>query len=387
MFQGIWNYLLGYVIIEITGRSLEKAVNLLNNSGIRLWRVRRTNGSLHACVTVEGFYSLRALLRGRGYGVHILEKRGLIMALSRLRFRKVLLYGWIVVAALLLFASRYVWFIKIEGCDRVKETEIMHLLETRGVTVGAERRSVLTYSLGGELMRADERIAWAGARLNGVVLWITVEESTKNPSTDLPDGPASVYAVRDGVIKRITVLDGQARFNAGDAVRAGDELISGVIYEPGYYAAHARGEVIADVLYRFGGEAGPQLCRPVRTGKTSEFVRISLFGYAVDSNRKEYGAEDITITGVRRMENCFLPIIVETLRSYELVNSMVTASLRELEEEALRRAQSAMMGGLPKDVKLLSKETEILYLDNGAVRAVITLTVEENIGETRGIDE
>jgi len=235
-------------------------------------------------------------------------------------------------------------------------------------------------------MQSDRRIAWAGAKLNGVILEITVEEAALLPDGEKGGDPASIYATHDGVITRITVLDGQALCHVGDAVRKGEVLISGVINNPGYAVMRARGEIIATVLYRFGGEAGPQLHKPVRTGNASEFMRIRLFGFAIDSNRVSYGAEEIAPISFQRMENCFLPIVVESLKSYELKNSMVNASTRELEAEAERRAQQSMLSGLPKDMKILSKETEIIILENGTVRAVITLTVEESIGETRGID-
>lgn len=64
----------------------------------------------------------------------------MIVSLSKLRFRKALLYGWIVVLALLLMASRYVWFIEIEGCDKLQETEVLTYLSSNGVAVGSKAR-------------------------------------------------------------------------------------------------------------------------------------------------------------------------------------------------------------------------------------------------------
>lgn len=41
---------------------------------------------------------------------------------------------------------------------------------------------------------------------------------------------------------------------------------------------------------------------------------------------------------------------------------------------------------LPHDVKILSKQTGLTQLQNGSVQAILLLSVEENIGITRGID-
>ncbi len=88
MLTGIWNSVAGYVIIEIKGKGLERFLNLAVQAGIEIWHVRRTGTTaITARVSVAGFYALHALLRGQNVRVRILEKRGLIMRLSRLRFR------------------------------------------------------------------------------------------------------------------------------------------------------------------------------------------------------------------------------------------------------------------------------------------------------------
>ena len=42
---------------------------------------------------------------------------------------------------------------------------------------------------------------------------------------------------------------------------------------------------------------------------------------------------------------------------------------------------------LPKGARILSKKSETVLLENGAVRATVFITTEENIGETKEIKE
>ena len=106
---GIWHYLSGYVIIDIKGRGLERFVNRVVQSGGDIWSIKRTGtNSLRASVSVGTFYSLRPIVRQCGVSISIAEKRGLIISLSNMRGRKVLLYGWLAVVALVLSASRYI---------------------------------------------------------------------------------------------------------------------------------------------------------------------------------------------------------------------------------------------------------------------------------------
>ena len=137
---GIWHYLSGYVIIDIKGRGLERFVNRVVQSGGDIWSVKRTGtNSLRASVSVGTFYSLRPIVRQCGVSISIAEKRGLIISLSNMRGRKVLLYGWLAVVALVLSASRYIWFVDVEGCDMVDPQAVISSLGDMGVMVGSNK--------------------------------------------------------------------------------------------------------------------------------------------------------------------------------------------------------------------------------------------------------
>lgn len=57
MYRRIWKNLIGYVMIKVNGRSLEKMVNLAVKSGIRLWNVERSGAqSITLCMSIGGFY-------------------------------------------------------------------------------------------------------------------------------------------------------------------------------------------------------------------------------------------------------------------------------------------------------------------------------------------
>ena len=383
MLTGIWNSVAGYVIIEIKGKGLERFLNLAVHSGIEIWRVRRTGvATVTARVSVEGFYALRTLVRGQNVHVRILEKRGFIMRLSRLRFRKVLLYGWAIVLALLVAASRRIWFIEVEGCDTVREAEVLAALDTMEVRIGSRRNAVPTSQLGGELMASDPRIAWAGARLDGVTLRVSLQEAEAIPQ--LPSGgqktPVSIYAAKDGVITSITVYDGKAKVHVGDAVLAGQELITGVLRsdETHTLLTQARGEVMATVLYRFQATVGPTITKPVETGETRICARIGLFGW---ENAREEPTAKYALT------NCFLPFTAERIRLYELAEREASATQDELAQAALRKAERVMSETLPENARILSKESETVWLEDGALQASILVTTEENIGEIKEIKE
>lgn len=382
----VWNYLSGYVMIELKGRGLERFVNRAAQSGVPLWGIRRTAAdAVTARTNIEGFYAMRPLLRGTGLRARILDKRGLPIALSRFRGREALLFGWILVVALLVAASRFIWYISVEGCDVVGEAQIIETLAELGVETGSPRSATATFDLGGRIMQSDSRIAWAGVRLEGVILRVSIVEAAPYAPEDAGDEPGSLFAKKDGVIARVLVEGGKAKVVAGDAVFAGQMLISGVIRndELGYIVTRAKGKVIARVVYCVSASAGPLLRLPARAGEPEREMRVSLFGYALGG--AEPGREE-AVVGRWRLTNCFLPLTFEAIDSYALVLKPTQASREALEARANSLAEGAALAQIPTDAAILSKSSEAVLNDDGSVTVTVTIVTEENIAELRGLD-
>ncbi len=390
MGVGVWQYLSGYVMIEVKGKRLERFINRAIQSGVEIWRIRRTGAEcVSARVSVKGFYALRPILRECGVRVAIVGKRGPIMALSRMRERKVLLFGWMLVLALLLAASRCIWFITVEGCDRVSETQVLQTLKGLGVEAGSLRSGTPTYRLGAGIMASDERIAWAGAELEGVILRITIVESALPPEQEQNAGPASIYARCDGIIRRVVVTDGKAKVVAGEAVVAGQELISGFLRaeEDGgaTIMTRAKGEITAEVLYRFTATAGPMVEDRLPTGRQERFCEVELFGFTLRPQAEFDDCREETVETLR-FQGCFLPLTARAVVCRETELGTRAASREELAAMALKKAGEEMLRRLPKDAKITSKKSGTEPNGEGGVTAILTVTTEENIGVTRGID-
>ncbi len=385
MLQGLWNSMAGYVIIRMEGPSLERFLNLALHNGIEIWNVKRKAASvMTACVGMEGFYALHKLKRSQRCRIKILEKRGMPVPLTRMRFRKLLLFGWAVVLAALLGASRFVWFVQITGCDKIEKSEIRAILDSLNVRAGTPRGELELPELNRAVAAADGRIAWAGARLDGVILYVDIVETGDEPHIVKTSPPASIYAARDGVITRIVAYNGRPLVHVGDAVLKGELLISGNMSAEGQaqHWVRARGEAVAQVLYRFTYTAGPLLDKPVRTGVSFTYTGLSLFGYRLFEPENVYAESETETLSASTLQNLFLPVLFERHTCYELINATTEATYEELEAYAVRMAQKALMEGLPKEGKMVGKRTLVNLLESGAVQAVIDVTMEESIALT-----
>jgi len=382
----VWNYLTGYVMIEIKGRGLERFINRATHAGVALYGIRRTAvDAVTGRVSVGGFYELRPLLRGTGLHVRILEKRGLPILLSHGRGREVLLFGWVFVIAAIVAASRFIWYISVDGCDVLEEAQIIRTLAELGVETGSPRAATSTFDLGGRIMASDSRIAWAGVRLEGVILRVSIVEAQPYVPEDESDEPASLFAKKDGVITSVVVEDGKAKVVAGDAVLEGQELITGVIRndELGTILTRAKGTVMAQVVYSVSASAGPLITVPVRTGEPRREMHVGMFGYMLGAGGE--GREEVPL-GRWRLTNCFLPVTFELIDSYALQDQLSNAPLEKLEEAAYAEAEAAVLAQIPEDAVMLSKKSETMINEDGSVTVIVTVVTEENIAELRGLD-
>lgn len=384
----MWNFLLGYVMIQAEGKNLERFLNLLLLKRLDISNVRRTGANtLTLNIITSDFYRLRSLIQKNGIRIKIkiLEKHGLFVHLLLFRFRKVLLLGWVIVLALLIIASKNIWFINVSGCDVVSESEVIEMLADMGIKRGTKKSDFTTLSLSNNIMSRDKRIAWAGANISGVVLNVDIKEAIMLDDANESSKCASIYASMSGKIKRITALMGKPCVRVGDIVKKGDALITGDLSSEtvsGLFV-RARGEVIAEVVYTFSQTASVMQKTLIRTGNYKDTVHVGLFSCFFNENKSGYEFFEEEFRTTQTLPNCVLPLRADIYRCYELKEGYQEADTLTLTETAKRMAEERMKEELNKQAVILSKNTTVTTLEDGSVRADIVVVAEQNIAETR----
>lgn len=375
MTANIWNYLAGYVIINIEGAYLERLINHIINSGIEIWDLKRQDGCIRLSVGIGGFYRLRSIARDYSCRIRIQEKHGLTVALCHMGKRYVMAFGWIAVLGALLMASRFMWIIDIEGCSAVNESSVYDVLASKGVSPGVRRGSLDTAAIAEAVMASDGRIAWAGAQLTGVVLQVSVKEAEDGAQVYTRGEPCSIFASESGIVTSITALSGRPKVNAGDAVQAGDELISGSL-ESGVLT-EARGTVTAEVLHRYSYYSLWEQEMLLPTGAKQQGLWIELKGRTLlpcIPPYDEYQMEKIQ----RNTLTSILPITVCSAEYSELSVGRGRAPVTKLMEITRAGAESQMYAQLPAGATIISKNTRFSTDDTG-MTCIIELIAEQNI--------
>lgn len=219
------------VTVQIKGPDLEEFINLCVSRGVRLWDAERP-GSRMLIVRMdpESFKRLRSFDQRSKWEVRIVERHGGGFLIANLLRRRSFLLGGIGAAIVWYVLSMYVWFVAVEGMERVDRELILALASEAGVAPGTLLSTIDSDHVQRTLLLGLDDLVWAGIELRGTHAVIKVAE--RRVPDEVSQGPGHVVAIRDGVIERVSVLAGSAVVGPGDTVRAGQILISGLL-EPG----------------------------------------------------------------------------------------------------------------------------------------------------------
>ena len=384
----------GMVQLELVSARIERTILLMNAEGIELYDfrqidlltgrfwVKRKNFSaaLKICTYLEG-------------SLTVLSKRGLYWNLRRLAARPVLPVGIAVILAMYLFLPTRILFVKVEGNASIPTNRILTEAEACGICFGASREAVRSEKMKNQLLERISQLQWAGINTAGCVATISVRERQPDPQPSRYGMVSSLHASRDGYILSATATRGTLLVQPGQAVKAGQMLISGFT-DCGITirAEEAEGEIYAQTNHFY------RLCAPIHssqkslTGNTYKKYsvrlgkkRINLWkdsGISVDSCDRMYEEYYITLPG-----GFSLPatLCVETFTEYECIPM-------QLPQQDLRMGLSAAAklylgrhmsaGSIQKESESYTQTQDMLFLAvNYVCQEMISGVRQEQIGE------
>ena len=198
----LWNYIRGYVIIIVTGKSVERFINICSKRQILLWDIVRVDAeSATMKASLRGFRLMRPAAKKSGCRVHIKEKCGLPFFLYRFKRRKGFKLGLLIFAALLILSASIIWDIEIIGCKPEMIPQVMNVLNVDNIGRGSFKMRLNPKNIATKLALNIDGIAWAGVEIKGVKLFITIKDSIDAPVLIKNNESFNIVAERDGLIK------------------------------------------------------------------------------------------------------------------------------------------------------------------------------------------
>ena len=90
MFLALWYYLHGYVMITVSGFSVERFVNMATFRGIYLWNIQPKGSCVQMNVSTKGYFLLEECAEKTGCQYNIICRCGLPALLKKYKKRKIL---------------------------------------------------------------------------------------------------------------------------------------------------------------------------------------------------------------------------------------------------------------------------------------------------------
>ena len=390
--------LMGYRILGVEAACAVPLLELCRRYAIPYDDFRSTeDGGITLRFTRPAARRMEALCRTHGIPLTRLGEGGLPRLISRLLRRPGLLVGAALGLTLYLLASRVFWDVRISGNTTLSDHTVQASLAAGGLAVGTPIRGFEADVTENRVLLLDDRLAWVSVNRKGTVAYVEVREAVKSPAEE-DTRPRDMVATRDGVIEYIELEEGNVRVKAGQTVRRGQVLVSGIYdsQQTGIRVESAKARVFARTTRVFSVEIPlyyeeKRYLTAEEGANLGEYCEKSLifFGRHIKFSKK-YG----NLTGfydIIENEKSWglaggvgFPLSTHT-RQY-LPYETITATRSYAEAEELAYFELAKyVAALPGGATLLSK-TVTLHHGEESLTLTCTLSVIEDIAAERIIE-
>ena len=294
--------------LEMTSADNPGLLQKMGQHGIVLYDIFNVT-DLTVCFRCSKIYlkEIRKLTTKAGGSIQVRGVRGPGKLLYRLLRRPFLLGASVLLMILVFFVPSRVLFIEVKGNTEIPTNLILEGAEKSGICFGVSRRHIRSESVKNALLGEIPQLQWVGINTSGCVATIHVRERKTEQDSEQMSGVGSIIAGRDGIIRNCTVLSGTAVCREGDAVIAGQTLVSGYT-DCGIMikAVRAQAEITACTLHNL--TAVTPVVADYRSAQTDIETRYSLrFGKKLINFYKDSGISDTTCVKMYSEDYLTLP--------------------------------------------------------------------------------
>lgn len=392
MLISFFRWLFGYVKFSYTGGFREDFINDCFASELNLKRICLDGDRLTAQTGIKTYKQLHKIAFAHGGKVQIYKRKGFPFLFSALNNRWGFFLGAVYLVVFISFMGGFVWNITVTGNNRITDVKIVDYLAENDFKIGTRWSDTDKEQLEISVLSEFEDVAWISINKFGSTAQIEINETVSKPEmTDYTI--TNVKAAMDGEIVRVEALGGWAEVQEGDAVAAGDLLISGIreseVDKENHYA-HAYGSVYAKVNREITININRNQDENIITN-SREYKYLSLFGMKIPLFvKKEIGNAAETAQKTYLVINSYrLPIgmITEKADYFETktnpLNDEALKTLARAELEKKKTQELAECEILSEDINIdvnesgctitgkysciqdIAQETEILFDENG----------------------
>ena len=355
----------GYCVFEMTCADTSALINAVNSSGIGLWDIVWCDDlTLRAKVSRKDYGKTAEIAEKHGASVKLLGVYGPQKTVKGIVKRPVLALFLCVLLLIGWYLPTRVLFVSVEGNVDIPANQILEAAEACGIRFGTSRRLVRSEAMKNALLQKIPQLQWAGINTAGCTAVISVKEKTVQEKVEGDKNRVcSIVAARDGIIQRCTVTQGNPLCFVGQAVKAGQTIVSGYT-DCGIVIKATRADAEVQALT----SRQLEVIAPHATARRGELLESkTTFGLRIGKKlikfSKDSGISDTTCAKIYSEEYIHLPggfrlpiaVIKETGLIYDDAPETLGVSQESWIPEASRTyLQSTMIAG-----EIVSDQTEV----------------------------
>ncbi len=391
----LFSFLRGYLIIKVSGFSVERFINLAMNRNIYLSDIKYKDSYVLMKVSIKGFKHLKPIAKKTRCRIKIVKKCGLPFYVFRYRKRKILFFGIIFFILTIYMLSTRIWLINIDGLDRVYYQDLENYIKNEGIYLSAKKAKIDKEEVKEKIVNDFDDIAWVNINIKGTKVTLEIKETIEKKEIEETNEPANIIAKKDGIIEQIVVERGMAVVKPFDVVSKGDMLIDGTLTvkedEFGVLKSyvHSNGKVEAKTYYRFKFDLPFEYEQKQYTGKKIVNTRLNIFNKKFDFFNKDVKYDNYTRVSVYNElnlgEDYPLPFIIIKDTYSEFTPVMNYRTLEETKALAEKIADNKILREIAFDVNIVDKKIDISENEYG-IDVLVEVSCIEDIGQISQIE-
>lgn len=385
MFKKVEDFIFGKNKIEISGLNIDRLLNTLAALGIVMSDVCRISHRVVTfTVTDKMLKKLISSVNSSFYTIRIISRHSLKNSLINFfKHRPGLLAGLIITIAIIIVFNMFVWDIKIQGNEHIKDHTVIQTLESLGIKKGKPISQIDRRQLAQSLSTQLDQASLVSVEIKGITLIINIKERITKPEQIEEKTSDEIISGYDCVITKIALLNGTPLVKVGDVVKKGEVLAAA--YEEYYEgsqkvkeAIRAEGEFWGKVFYTHTRFYSTDGVKYIKSGEKKTKFYWELFGLKKSKPYQpsfSFYEEQNSQTKI----NFLLPIKINKTVYYELKPKLVSLTVEQAQELYGREVLEEARLKIDQDATILNSFVKASE-ENGLIRIDAVFETELKIG-------
>ena len=385
-FRILLNYIIGYVRISVEGYYIERFINICKNEKIAIWNLKRDKDvKLFLNVGLKDYRKALKIAQKTKCRTKLNKKRGMPFILNKYKKRKIFGAFLMLLIAMTLFSSNFIWNIEVQVENNDKVENIIQDLEEMGLKTGEWKSKVNTKDVINKVRLKRQDIAWMGIELKGTNAIVKIAKAKEKPQILDENVYCNIVADKTGVVTKINAQNGTAVVKVGDTITKGTTLINGWLEGKytGLRYVHAKGEIEAKIWHTKSTKVEYNQIIKEETGNEENKYTIKLNNFQINLQKKlsKFKIYD-TITTENKFKlfsDIYLPIAIEKTTYKEQNEKSITYTPEEAKNIGVEQLQKELDEEIDNKENIINKNINV-YERPESVEVYVTYEVLENVG-------